>query len=130
VPEHTPATHVWLAHAVPLVHVPLSPQVCGVLPLHCTWFGAHVPLQTPSTQVCPVHATGVPHWPSAPHVSTPLFEHFVVSTAHTPVHAPATHVWSTQPASQPVEPSEVGRTPIVSFVTSIATSTPASGIVV
>ena len=33
-PVHTPAMHVCLEHAAPLVHVPFEVHVCGVLPLH------------------------------------------------------------------------------------------------
>jgi hypothetical protein len=127
-PEHTPSTHVWFEHAVPLVQLPFELHVCGVLPVHCTWFGAHVPVQAPATHVWLTHAAAVPHWPLAPHVSTALPEHFVVPAAHTPEQVPAMHVWSTHPpASQPVVASEVGRV-TASGGTSEVTSSPPSGV--
>ena len=43
---HALPTQVWLTHDVAAFHVPVAPHVCCcVRPLHCVWFGAHMPWQ-------------------------------------------------------------------------------------
>jgi hypothetical protein len=50
-PEHVPFTHVCWEHAAALVQVPLALQLCGVLPAHCTWLGAHTPVHVAAMHV-------------------------------------------------------------------------------
>jgi hypothetical protein len=93
-PVHVPLTHVWFAHAVPAVHVPVALQVCGWLePEQLVCPGAHTPLHAPLTHVWLLQATAVPQVPVELQVSTPLPEHVVCPGAHTPEHTPFTHVW-------------------------------------
>jgi hypothetical protein len=79
---HAVPTHGAAVHAVPLTQPPPAPHVCGVLPLHRAWPGAHEPVQTPPVQVWLVHAAGLPHDPASLQVSTPLPEHVVAGGEH------------------------------------------------
>jgi hypothetical protein len=73
-------------HEVPVAHPPFASHVCGLLPEHCAWLGAHTPVHAPVTQVWLVHACAGPQWPVASHVCTPLPIHWVSPFAHTPWH--------------------------------------------
>jgi hypothetical protein len=52
-PEHTPPTHVWLAHATSLPHAPLALHVSTALAVgeHCVSFGPHTPEHVPPVHV-------------------------------------------------------------------------------
>jgi hypothetical protein len=71
---HTPALH-FRGQSVPLCHVPVEVQVCGVTELHCFVPGTQAPVQAPFTQAEFTQATAAPHWPLGLHVRTPLLEH-------------------------------------------------------
>ncbi len=72
---------------------PAAPQVCTLLPEHCTAPGLHEPVQTPETHAEPVQADVLPHCPFAWQVCTPLPEHCTAPGVHTPVQAPLTQAW-------------------------------------
>ncbi len=99
VQEHAPAVQVGVgwAQAVPAIHSPLLPQVCGTEPMHSTCPGVHTPAQPVVVQVWPwvVQLVGALHSP-ATHVEYSLLVHVVSVGEHTPVHPPEMHVWVPQ----------------------------------
>jgi hypothetical protein len=51
------------------------------LPLHCVWFGAHMPVHAPLMHVWSMHENGEPQLPASPHVSKllPVIVHWLVA---------------------------------------------------
>jgi hypothetical protein len=107
VPEHAPATQVWLVHADGAPQAPVLVHASTELPEHCVWLGAHTPEQAPPLHVWFTHATGEPQAPAALHVCTPLPEHCTAPGEHDPVQAPLLHAEFVQATAPPHAPLEL-----------------------
>jgi hypothetical protein len=71
-PVQAPLRHVWLVHAVAVLHAPAAEQVSTPFPEHWVVAGTHTPVQEPLTHAEATHGVAVPHVPFAWHDSTPL----------------------------------------------------------
>ena len=89
-PAQAPLTQAWFVHVVPLCHVPLASQVCGVSPLHWVAPGLQLPEQAPPLHTL-TQAAPLTHVPVASQVCGTRPLHCLVPGVHTPVHAPDTH---------------------------------------
>jgi hypothetical protein len=115
---HAPALQsgVGCAHVAPFTQLPVGPQLCGVLPLHCTCPGPHSPWHAPITQVWLVHGDVGPQAPvAALQLCTEFPLHCVSAGAQTPWQLPMMHVWCThvEPFTQvPPAPHDCGMFPL------------------